>query len=125
MTGDIKIELNAEYRRKLVSIVHGAAFVDAGNIWLLNDDPNKPGAKFSKDFLSEMAVGAGAGLRFDLTFLVLRIDLDIPLRILYLPKGERWVMDEIDFGNKQWRKNNLILHMTIGYHFKKVSVLTE
>lgn len=117
MTGDIKIELNAEYRKKLVSIIHGAAFVDAGNIWLVNEDENKPGAKFSKNFLSEMAVGAGVGLRFDLTFLVLRTDLAIPLRIPYLPKGDRWVMDKIDFGDKEWRKNNLIFNLAIGYPF--------
>jgi len=117
MTGDIKIELNAEYRKKLVSIVHGAAFVDAGNIWLLNEDENKPGAKFSKNFLSEMAVGAGVGLRFDLTFLVLRTDLAIPLRIPYLPKGDRWVLDKIDLGDKEWRKNNLIFNLAIGYPF--------
>jgi len=117
MTGDIKIELNAEYRKKLFSIVHGALFVDAGNIWLLHEDVNKPGAKFSKDFLSEMAVGAGLGLRFDLSFLVLRTDLAIPLRIPYLPKGNRWVMDEIDFGDKQWRKENLIFNLAIGYPF--------
>lgn len=117
MTGDIKIELNAEYRKKLVSIVHGAAFVDVGNIWLVNEDENKPGAKFSKNFLSEMAVGAGVGLRFDLTFLVLRTDLAIPLRIPYLPKGDRWVMDKIDLGDKEWRKNNLIFNLAIGYPF--------
>lgn len=117
MTGDIKIELNAEYRRKLVSIVHAAAFIDAGNIWLLNEDENKPGAKISKEFLSEMAVGAGLGLRFDLNFLVLRTDLAIPLRIPYLPKGDRWVFDQIDFGDKEWRKDNLIFNLAIGYPF--------
>src|SRR5690606_34899423 len=117
MTGDIKIELNAEYRKKLVSIVHFVGFVAVGNIWLVNEDENKPGAKFSKNFLSEMAVGAGVGLRFDLTFLVLRTDLAIPLRIPYLPKGDRWVMDKIDLGDKEWRKNNLIFNLAIGYPF--------
>jgi outer membrane protein assembly factor BamA len=117
MSGDIKIELSAEYRKKLFSIVHWAAFVDAGNIWLLNEDESKPGAKFSKDFMNEMAVGAGLGLRFDLTFLVLRTDLAIPLRIPYLPKGDRWVMDQIDIGDKEWRKNNLIFNLAIGYPF--------
>lgn len=117
MTGDIKLELNAEYRRKLVSIMNMAAFIDAGNIWLLNEDDDKPGAKFSKHFLSEMAVGAGVGLRFDLTFLVLRTDFAIPLRIPYLPKGERWVIDKIDLGDKAWRKDNLIFNLAIGYPF--------
>ena len=83
--------MSTEYRAKLFSIVHGALFVDAGNIWLWNDDPDKPGGKFSKDFLSEMAVGTGAGLRFDLSVLVLRFDLAFPLRKPYLPESERWV----------------------------------
>jgi len=117
MTGDIKIELNAEYRRNLVSIVNAAAFIDAGNIWLLNEDENKPGGKFSSNFLKEMAVGAGVGLRFDLSFLVLRTDLAIPLRIPYLPEGERWVIDKIDFGSKEWRKDNLVFNLAIGYPF--------
>lgn len=117
MTGDIRIELNAEYRSKLFSIVEGALFVDAGNIWLQHEDPNKPGAAFSKDFLSEMAVGAGLGLRFDLSFLVLRTDMALPLRLPYNPKGQRWVMDKIDFGDKQWRKNNLVFNLAIGYPF--------
>src|SRR5690606_28291117 len=71
-TGDIKIELNTEFRSRLASIVHWAAFIDAGNIWLQNEDPNKPNANFSKDFINEFAVGAGLGLRFDLSFLLLR-----------------------------------------------------
>lgn len=117
MTGDIKLELNAEYRRNLVSIVNGALFVDAGNIWLVNEDEAKPGAQFSKNFLKEMAVGAGLGLRFDLSFLVLRTDLAIPLRIPYLPEGERWVINQIDFGSKEWRRDNLIFNLAIGYPF--------
>lgn len=117
MTGDIKLELNAEYRPHLFGFVKGAVFIDAGNIWLLNEDVNKPGAKFSKDFLKEMAVGAGVGLRFDFTFLILRTDLAIPLRIPYLPENERWVIDKIDFGNSEWRRNNLIFNLAIGYPF--------
>src|SRR5690606_15516633 len=61
-SGDLKLELNTEYRAKLFSVVHGAVFVDAGNIWLVNEDENKPGAKISGDFLKELAVGTGVGL---------------------------------------------------------------
>ncbi len=117
MTGDIKIEVNAEYRPHLFSIVKGALFVDAGNIWLLNEDPDKPGGKFSKDFLKDMAVGAGIGLRFDLSFLILRTDLAMPLRVPYLPAGEKWVFNQIDFGSPEWRRNNLIFNLAIGYPF--------
>lgn len=116
-SGDLKFEFSTEYRAKLFSIVRGAAFIDAGNIWLLNADPNKPGAEFSKDFMKEIAVGAGVGLRFDVSFFILRTDLAFPLRKPYLPDGERWVIKDIDFGSGPWRKENLILNIAIGYPF--------
>jgi len=116
-SGDLKLELNTELRADLFSIVEGAIFVDAGNIWLLNKDDQKPGAEISGDFLSELAVGTGVGLRFDLQFLVLRTDLAFPIRIPYLEKGNRWVLDQVDFGNSQWRKDNLVFNLAIGYPF--------
>ncbi|WP_426486224.1 BamA/TamA family outer membrane protein [Flavobacterium sp. 2] len=116
-SGDLKLEFSTEYRAKLFSIVKGAAFIDAGNIWLVNADPNKPGAEFSKDFMKEIAVGAGVGLRFDVSFFILRTDLAFPLRKPYLPDGQRWVIKDIDFGSGPWRKENLILNIAIGYPF--------
>ncbi len=116
-SGDVKLELNTEYRTNLFSIINGAVFIDAGNIWLINDDINKPGAQFSSKFYEEIAVGAGFGLRFDLSFLILRTDLAFPLRVPYNEKGNRWVIDEISFGNSTWRKNNLVFNLAIGYPF--------
>jgi outer membrane protein insertion porin family len=116
-SADIKLEFNTEYRAKLFGFVNGALFVDAGNIWLLNADPLKPGAEITKDFMKEIAVGAGAGLRFDFSFLILRTDLAIPLRKPNLPDGQRWVIDAIDFGSGTWRKDNLLLNIAIGYPF--------
>jgi outer membrane protein insertion porin family len=86
-------------------------------VWLYRDNPLKPGAKFSKEFLSELAVGTGVGLRFDFNFFVLRLDLAFPLRKPWLPKGDRWVWDEINIGDKTWRKENLVLNLGIGYPF--------
>ncbi|MDM1554478.1 BamA/TamA family outer membrane protein [Chryseobacterium indologenes] len=116
-SGDIKLELNAEYRANLYKFLNAAVFVDAGNIWLLNSDSNRPGAKFSKDFLNEIAVGAGVGLRLDFSILILRLDLAMPLRVPYYEKGDRWAFDKINFGDPSWRKDNLVLNIAIGYPF--------
>ena len=116
-SGDIKIELNTEYRAKLFSVINGAVFVDAGNIWLYNKDPQKPGAEFTSQFLNQFAVGTGVGLRADVTFLVLRLDLAFPLRKPWLPDGQRWVIDQINFGDGSWRRDNLLLNIAIGYPF--------
>jgi outer membrane protein assembly factor BamA len=116
-SGDVKLEFNTEYRAKIYGLVKGALFLDAGNIWLLKEDSDKPGAKFSKDFLNELAVGVGAGLRFDFSFLVLRTDLAFPIRKPYLPDGNRWVLDQVSFGDSSWRKENLVFNLAIGYPF--------
>ncbi|MGE8434286.1 BamA/TamA family outer membrane protein [Chryseobacterium joostei] len=116
-SGDIKLELNAEYRANLYKFLNAAVFVDAGNIWLLHDDKNRPGAKFTKDFLNEIAVGAGVGLRLDFSILILRLDLAMPLRVPYYEKGNRWAFDKINFGDPSWRKDNLVFNIAIGYPF--------
>jgi len=116
-SGDIKLEINTEYRMKLVSVVNGAVFVDAGNIWLYNKDPLKPGAEFTNQFMKQLAVGAGVGLRVDVSFLVLRLDVAFPLRKPWLPDGHQWVINQVDFGSGAWRRDNLILNIAIGYPF--------
>lgn len=116
-SGDIKIEANVEYRPKLFSIVHGALFVDAGNIWNIRPHDGLPGAAFGKNFLSQVAADAGFGLRFDLTILVLRTDLGFPIRKPWLPEGQRWVIDQINFANGGWRSQNLVFNLAIGYPF--------
>ncbi|MCE3076679.1 translocation and assembly module lipoprotein TamL [Chryseobacterium gwangjuense] len=116
-SGDIKLELNAEYRANLYKFLNVAVFADAGNVWLINEDPDRPGAKFSKEFLSEVAVGAGVGLRLDFSILILRLDLAMPIRVPYYEKNDRWTFDKINFGDSNWRKDNLILNIAIGYPF--------
>lgn len=115
--GDIKLEMNTELRFKIASIVRGALFIDAGNIYTTRDDTSRPGAKFNNQFLQQFAVGTGVGLRFDLSFLVLRVDAAFPIRKPYLPGGPAWVIDKIAFGDSQWRKENLVLNLAIGYPF--------
>jgi len=116
-SGDIKLELNSELRFKIFKPVYGALFVDAGNIWLYNENSYKPGGKFTKDFLNELAVGTGLGVRIDISILVLRVDLAFPIRKPWLPQTDRWVFDQIDFGEKEWRRENLIFNLAIGYPF--------
>ena len=116
-SADVKLEFNTELRSKIYRFINGALFLDAGNIWLLNDNPLKPGSRFSKNFMEEIAVGTGFGLRFDFSFLVLRTDLAFPLNKPYLPKGDRWVIDQIRFGNSAWRNDNLVFNLAIGYPF--------
>jgi outer membrane protein assembly factor BamA len=116
--GDIKLEGNTEYRFPIVSILKGALFIDAGNIWLMRADTSRPGGQFSsKTFLSEIAVGTGFGIRLDLSFFVLRLDIAFPLRIPSLPHDERWVLKKIALGNSSWRKNNLEFNVGIGYPY--------
>ncbi len=116
--GDIKLETNIEYRFDIYKYFKGAVFADAGNIWLVNDDPQRPGGKFDKKtFYKEIAVGSGLGLRFDFKIIVLRIDLAFKLRKPYLPEGERWVFHELDLGSKTWRRENILWNIAIGYPF--------
>jgi outer membrane protein assembly factor BamA len=126
-SGDLKLEMNTELRYKINSILEGAVFLDAGNIWLYHKDTTtvpgspgvllRPGVQFTSNFMSQLAVGTGIGLRLDLTILLLRIDLGMPLREPWLPPGQRWVINQIDFGNRAWRRKNLVLNLAIGYPF--------
>jgi outer membrane protein assembly factor BamA len=90
--GDIKLEFNAEYRFKITHMFQAAFFVDAGNIWLANKDNSRPNAEFDKNrFYKEFALGAGAGLRFDFDFFIVRMDVGIPLRDPLKVDGEKWL----------------------------------
>ncbi|QHS61666.1 translocation and assembly module lipoprotein TamL [Chitinophaga agri] len=116
--GDIKFEFNSELRAKLTGIFNAAVFVDAGNIWLKKDIPTKPGSKFkASSFGNQMAVDGGVGLRVDASIIVVRLDLAFPLRKPWLPSDERWVIKDIKLGDPDWRKENLILNIAIGYPF--------
>jgi len=114
--GDIKLEGNVEYRFDIFKSLKGAVFVDGGNIWLVRPDPHRPGGEFKwNSFLDQLAVGTGIGLRLDFSFFVIRLDTAFPLRKPYLE--DAWVADDIDFGSKTWRRENLIFNIAIGYPF--------
>jgi outer membrane protein assembly factor BamA len=92
--------------------------VDAGNVWTFNEDPLRtPGSKFTGKFLSELAVGVGAGIRVDIQILVLRLDFAFPIRKPYLKPGNRWLINQLDLLNPEWRKDNIVLNLAIGYPF--------
>jgi outer membrane protein insertion porin family len=105
--GDVKIEVNTELRFKIVSIMQGALFVDAGNIWDRRGDTSRPGSKFTSKFLSDFAVGTGAGVRFDIRLLVLRLDVGVPVRKPYEAGGPKWDLD----------LSRPVFNLAIGYPF--------
>ncbi|MBD1392516.1 translocation and assembly module lipoprotein TamL [Mucilaginibacter glaciei] len=106
-SGDIKLEANLEYRAKLFSIVYGALFADAGNVW--NAKPHQAGGTFGPNFYKQLGVDAGFGLRFDATVLVLRTDLGFPLITPYINgSGSRSVTPSF---------KNAIFNLAIGYPF--------
>ncbi|WP_447640730.1 MULTISPECIES: translocation and assembly module lipoprotein TamL [Chitinophagaceae] len=113
--GDMKLELNTEVRKNLFSIVQGAVFLDAGNTWLIRNDPTRPGGTFSSNFYKQIAVGSGAGLRFDASVLVLRVDVGVPLRG---PdpgyEGFQWHFKNMSWS---WVQSNWIWNIAIGYPF--------
>lgn len=111
-TGDFKLEANIEYRFGLLGRLNGAVFLDAGNIWLLKNDPKRPGAELKwKGFFNEIALGTGVGLRYDFSYLVLRADLGIGLHTPYPNPDKKGYYNISSF------KDGLGFHLAIGYPF--------
>ncbi len=109
--GDIRLEANLEYRFRLVSDLHGAIFLDAGNVWLMREDADRPKGKFRlKDLPDQIALGTGVGLRYDLDFLVFRLDLGIGLHDPY-DTGKSGYYNISKFSD------SMSLHFAIGYPF--------
>lgn len=95
--GEILLEGNVEYRFDLLGFLDGALFVDAGNIWLMNEDSLRPGSQFKANkFLTEIAIGAGFGIRLDLDYFLIRLDIAYPLKNPSLIEGERWFFQPKD-----------------------------
>jgi len=115
--GDFKLLLNSELRFPLLGSLTGALFIDAGNMWTRDTVLFGKAGQLKKGFYKELAVSTGFGIRLGISVLLIRLDLGIPLHIPYLPEGERWVANQIAFGDTEWRRNNLILNIAIGYPF--------
>ena len=94
--GDIRFGSSAEFRFPFNSIFKGAFFIDAGNIWTISEDPNRKGGKFSNNWYKEIAIAGGFGLRIDLEFFIIRVDLGFPIMNPALPIGSKWVFQSRD-----------------------------
>src|SRR5690606_6484718 len=113
--GEIKLEGNVEYRFKVMDNVlgaklKGATFADFGNIWRIRENELNPGGAFEFDkFLGQIAIGAGAGLRFDLDYFVIRLDAGVKVRDPQFDGPKQWVIsalfDSHDF-KAQYRQTN-------------------
>jgi len=115
--GDYKLEMNSEFRFPLIRRLKGAVFIDAGNIWMKDTLLYGPAGKLSKNFYKEIAMNGGFGIRLDISLLILRADLGMPFYKPWLHEGERWVFRKISLGSKDWRKENLVWNVAIGYPF--------
>lgn len=115
-TGDIKLEANLEYRFRIIGnlfggSLNGATFLDAGNVWLMRSDSSCPGAQFTfKKFFDSIALGSGVGIRYDLSFLVLRLDWGIALHVPY-------ETGKSGYYNIPRFKDGMGVHFAIGYPF--------
>jgi len=109
-TGDVKLEFNVEYRFNMFWNFEGALFVDAGNIWTLRSEVGEEEGLFRiKDFYKSMALNWGAGIRLNLDFVILRLDMGI---VTYDPYKKSWI------GPSQWFKpNTYALQFGVGYPF--------
>ncbi|WP_169312082.1 BamA/TamA family outer membrane protein [Fluviicola taffensis] len=89
--GDVRFNTSLEFRFGSGGVINHALFVDAGNIWTMKNDPNRPGGQISTRFLKELGVSVGYGLRLDFNYFIIRADLGIPIHNPSLPEGERWI----------------------------------
>lgn len=116
--GEILLETNFEYRSNLFSFIDWAFFIDAGNVWNIKYDPNRPDSQFKFDsFLSQIAIGTGLGLRLDFTFLILRFDVGIKAWDPGERGEDRFVLKEIYKKPPFGKKEQTVFNIGIGYPF--------
>ena len=92
--------------------MEGALFADAGNVWNLKNYENRPATQLGSDFYKQIAVGVGAGMRINVTFLLLRFDWGFKLHDPAQQEGQRFVLFDKNSG---FRKP--VWNIAIGYPF--------
>ena len=122
--GETQLEFNVEYRQKLISIIEGALFADAGNVWLLKPDPVRPGGDFAIDrFMNEIALGAGLGLRLNFDFFIIRFDLAMQIHDPAMALGERWVFQpKEDYNQRVDQYNSANPDQQAGYYSPRLNL---
>ena len=116
-TGDIKLELNIEYRGTIYKFIKYGIFVDAGNIWLTHKDEKMPNAEFQFNrFYKEIGLGAGVGVRFDFSFFIIRIDAALPIYEPSRAIDNRW-LKVVDEGGRKSLNKSLNIIFGIGHAF--------
>lgn len=118
--GDMNIEGNLEYRFDLIKFLKGALFIDAGNIWILKPDPLRPNAEFKLDqFMSQMALGGGAGIRFDFNFFIFRLDIGNKIYDPSLKPDDKWIFRKIF--DEDWKNEFARTHNNFKYRFTTIN----
>ena len=108
--GDIKLDLNFEYRYRMFGNLNGALFIDAGNIWTVRSYESQAGGEFRfNTFWRQLGIAYGTGLRLDFSFMVARLDFGIKLHDPGLPPNQRWRIRPTT--------RDMALHFAIGYPF--------
>lgn len=111
-TGDVKLELDMEYRFGIVSILKGAVFAEAGNIWEIGSLVSEENRFDFKSLPSGIAGDWGFGLRIDAKMILVRVDMGMKVHNPANDPGERWI------NPKDWlRSGNRTIHFGIGYPF--------
>ncbi|MCB2218767.1 MAG: BamA/TamA family outer membrane protein [Bacteroidetes bacterium] len=111
-SGEIKLIGNIEYRFPITYKTYGAFFIDAGNVWLINDDESRPQGKFEFNrFLDDIAIGSGFGIRVDIDYFIFRLDVAVPVRKPFIDGAEKWIFNNSGFFN------DYIFSLAVGYPF--------
>ena len=112
--GDIKLDMNLEYRFKVINFLELAAFTDAGNIWTIRDYETQPGGVFGADFYKQIAWSYGVGVRLDFSIFIFRIDFGVKLHDpSRIAEGKQWRTAANGLG---W-KDDMTFHFAIGHPF--------